>query len=42
MAHISKDALMGLILVGIKFGEFWRTSPDLIPAKVWKNDHSPN
>ena len=37
--------LMGLILAGIKFGEFgefWGNSPNLIPAKIKKNDHSPN
>ena len=37
--------LMGLILAVIKFGEFgdfWRNSPNLIPAKILKNDHSPN
>ena len=33
---------MGLILVGIKFGEIWRNSPNLIPAKIKKDDHSPN
>ena len=40
-----KGTLMGLILAGIKFGqfrEFWRYSPNLVPAKIKKNDHSPN
>ena len=32
----SRLTLMGLILAGIEFGEF------LIPAKIKKNDHSPN
>ena len=30
---------MGLILAGIEFGEFgefWRNSPNLIPAKIFK------
>ena len=33
-----KNTLMRLILAGIKFGEFWRNSRNLIPAKIKKND----